>query len=204
VPPFSLSNQLFEGIMTQRHPLLEPAVVAHIFKFVGAGHCLFIAALSKIYKQVYEKLDDQTLKVLNDRDWPQEVVCTAHMTLYRAVFASAACLEWVSSARWAHGLWLSPVCSMPARQRVIERCAGEYADIETLQAARAIRLRFSEDVVLGAARSGSLAKLKYLFNERQRHSELSDWATRRVCELAARSGNVELLQWLKKQGFELT
>jgi hypothetical protein len=186
----------------KRNPLLEPAIVAHVFSYVGAGQFLFIGTVSKFYKQIYEKLENQTLTFLNDRDWPEDVVCTARMTLYRAAFASVACLKWASESRCRFLLW--KLCHKPATLLVIEECAGQFGDLDTLIAARKLGLRCSERVVLGAARSGSLSKLKFLLNERQRsgYSELVHWEARRVCELAARSGNVEMLQWLKGQGFE--
>jgi hypothetical protein len=112
-----------------------------------------------------------------------EVVVTPQTTLTRSVLASAACLQFALD----NGLQVKH-----DTQSLF--LVGQFADIETLRYVHKLGLPFTARLVVGAALSGSLTKLKWLIEEKQCN------LAPQTGDFAARSGNIDMLLWIAESG----
>jgi hypothetical protein len=146
---------------------------------VGPGEALYVRCVDSSWKACYEKLHfDQQADA-------EAHIHTSSCTSYHAVSASA------SRVREAHdcGLLLS------AESRCLQHCAGKYGDIGALCAAQELGLVFSPLLMRGAASSiAGLQKLQWL------HTELHCPLPGDITAVAASTGDVEMLRWLKSKG----
>jgi hypothetical protein len=114
------------------------------------------------------------------------------MTLYSSIFTSR------SRVRFAHD---SDVHSLGEQYFVEQYLAGVHAGQETLVTAHELGvIQFNHHVLTGAARSGDLTKLMWLYTEQ--HCELD--RDEDISIFAAMSGSIAVLEWLKQQGVTLT
>jgi hypothetical protein len=79
--------------------------------------------------------------------------------------------------------------------RILQLAVGALADIETLAALRELGMPLSKAVVRAAALSGRLHILQHLL------AELDCPRPRTISDAAAKSGIIDMLRWLKTEGF---
>jgi hypothetical protein len=168
-------------------PLENADILLRVLNILGPGQRLFISAVSKAWKDNYERVESMRVPVL----WyccAREVLVmtTPRTTLFSAVLASPAALRLADE----HGLTFDNV--------KLQRIAGRTADIPTLQAARELGLALTDKVLEAAAQSGSLLKLQWL------HIEQTCQLPPLICNSAARSGSIDMLKWLKELGNAFT
>jgi hypothetical protein len=162
---------------------LDDAALGVVFSYVGPGHWLFVAILSKRCKELYERSGNATMLGVDLFEEQVEVVVTPQTALTRSVLASAACLQYALD----NGLQVKP-----DTQSLF--LVGQFADINTLSYAHRQGLRFTYRPVHGAALSGSLTKLKWLLEEK--HCILAPM----IGDFAARSGSIDMLLWIAEKG----
>jgi hypothetical protein len=178
------------AIADSKNPLQHAGLREHIFSFVGPSHFWFVAQVSKGWKTSYQKVEACRMEDLSD-DY-ECFTCTAGMTMTSAAFASAACCSLATGPNvngaidLEDGLWR------------VQRYAGQFSDLETLQLALARGLAANDRTLQGAAESGSLRKVQWLHAVRQEPLPVY------IGQWAARSGNLELLAWLTEQGCEFS
>jgi hypothetical protein len=171
-----------QAVAEASNPLLDAGLLELALSFVGGGHALLIRAVNSDWKACFDML--ASANQLGSRKWHHHTsLCTSH----QAVFASA------STVSLAHdsGFLLNG-------DHYLQRCAGEYANISTLEAAHKLGLPFSPELMRGAASGRCLAKLQWLHTE-QRCPLPND-----ITEAAARAGDVTMLRWLKESGCEFS
>jgi hypothetical protein len=158
-------------------------VLQRVFSYVGPGQWHYMATVSKLYKQSYEKAE--TLGVLCiATPWEAEL-CTATTTLLRAAFASPSRVQ------------LAVACGLPIRainNKNLQQIAGKHSDLRTLQAAHKLKLPLTHYVTLGVARSGSVAKLEWL------HAEQRKYLPAEICTLTINGGKLDALKWYQQKG----
>jgi hypothetical protein len=177
----------------------NPLCLAGIFKlqqildYVGSGHWYFISPVSKLWKDLYEKVASEEALANGYLGYGKgSFTCVFKMTLYSSVFASP------SRVRLAYD---SGFYYHEEQDYDVQYQAGVHADQETLVTAHELGLIQCDSHVLnGAARSGNLTKLMWLYTEqhceRDRDEDLSMYA--------AMGGSIAVLDWLKQQGVTLT
>jgi hypothetical protein len=163
-------------------PLHNAVVLGEIFSFVGPGHWLYCALVNKGWHQLYKTVQSSKMVTTRPYYMKRRTLVTALMTLGSAVFASVSRLQFGLDC----GLQLSTLND--EKQFV----AGQFAGIETLQAAHALGLPWSEQLLHGVARSGDVSKLQYL------HTEQKCRLPTYICQQGARSGNLNMIKWLGK------
>jgi hypothetical protein len=138
----------------------------------------------KSYLQVPEQqmigLDSQLAEI------ESEFTCEHHMTLLRAVVASATVIK------------LACECGLPVKSRRLQFAVGRRGDVATLSAAFECGVLRSSYVCDGAARGGCLAELRWVTRD-QGCVVRNDISVR-----AAASGSVPTLNFLKQGGINFT
>eukprot|EP00953_Heterococcus_sp_UTEX-ZZ885_P014042 7993-Heterococcus_DN1.PRE.1 len=128
--------------------------------YIGPGQWQFLATVSKLCKQIYEKVEVYGLPYRDaDGHWKAEL-CTAKSTLLTAVFASVSRVQ------------LAVACGLTIRAISnwrLQRVAGKRSSLSTLPAAHKLKLPLTHHVTLGAARSGSITKLDWLYEEQRQY-----------------------------------
>jgi hypothetical protein len=163
-------------------PLLLSGILQHVLSYVGPGHCLFVASISKWWRGIYATLESQQLTVhirysrnASTLTKIRIITCEPQMTPYSSVFASP------SRVILAHETGLK--CSSAAYQRA----AGKYAGIETLAAAHSLGMQYTANTMMAAAQCNKLPEVQYL------RSQGCPWCFR-LLEDAAQSGHLELVR----------
>jgi hypothetical protein len=168
-------------------PLEDAGILLHVLNILGPGHHLFISAVSKAWREIYERVDSVQKIGSARKYWTDavRVTVTPKMTLCSAIFASA------SRVKLAHfsGLILNE------REQGI---AGKIANLSTLQAAYEVGLQLTDKVLFGAAEAASIPKLQWL------HTEQGCPLPEGISSYAAGSGSIEMLRWLKDRGSAFT
>jgi hypothetical protein len=155
-----------------------------VLDYVGPGHWYFVSTVSKLFKSVYESVRAKKVENVSrlgfgwlDWDW---CFCEPQMTLFSSIWSSPSRVELAHSTGVG---FLAGACS--------EHLAGCHADQSTLVVAHELALQYGPDILIGAARSGDLAKAKWLYTEQ--HCELDDYKKRLVCCAAVKSGSIPML-----------
>eukprot|EP00953_Heterococcus_sp_UTEX-ZZ885_P007315 4438-Heterococcus_DN1.PRE.1 len=166
-------------------PSLEnPDILLRVLNILGPGQHLLISAVSKAWRDSYERVD--SVQIVGDPQGYDELeillTITSQMTLYSSIFASA------TAVKWAHE------CGLPFDNAKLQRIAGRVADIPVLYAAHALGLALTDEVFVGAAAAASIAKLQLL------HSEQGCRLSSNICGWAARSGSIDALRWAREHG----
>jgi hypothetical protein len=92
---------------------------------------------------------------------------------------------------------LARSCGLAVRHSIrLQLVAGQYADSDALSALRELGMPFSNYIVKAAAHSGRLPILQHLLSDQQ-CPKLYD-----LSRYAASSGSINMLQWLKAEGFQ--
>jgi hypothetical protein len=164
------------------NPLLDPGVLLHVLIYVGPGHHLFVAHVSKWWKDLYAALESQQLRVYDEDSRQSKIItCVPQMTLFSSVFSSP------SRVQHAHESGID--CASTAYQRA----AGEHADIATLAAAHELGMKYTAATMAGAASCNKLAEVQYL------HSQGCPWPSG-LLESAAQFDKFEVLRWCYEHG----
>jgi len=181
--------------MALQHPpacneaLENEGIREHILVFLGAGHWLFAALISKAWKKSYECVPHVELIGINGEEYDRVIVCSScGTTLRRAAFEGQPRLELACSAGlklWTQG------------DRQLQHIAGRFASSELLLLAREAGLPWTESVSRGAAESGCLLKVQFLRNEHNCPVPAD------ICLSAAACGSLGLLVWLIEHGYEI-
>jgi hypothetical protein len=112
---------------------------------------------------------------------PHPCIVTPEETSYSAVFSSVSRV--ILAHR--HGLAFNG-------NKKLEHMAGLVADIPALRAARELGLALTDEVLIGAALSGSvLLKLQWVLEDQ------TCKLPRSICAYAARGGSIDALRWLQ-------
>jgi hypothetical protein len=209
--PVSSKNRI---VLSNSNPLLNSSILEIIFGYVGPGHWLFLATLSKSCKESYLSIQQRRIHFWDEDRHIYVTVCgTSHITLTSAAFSSSSCFRLAVE----HGMQL-PSNNSRRQQRI----AGEHSSLETLKVALQLGLNMTDAVVQGAAESGSLAKLNWLHTEHgcQFNADTVFAAAKtgqldickflvadhgcpllqRACYIAISRDYTELLNWLREQG----
>jgi hypothetical protein len=166
-------------------PLDNAGILSHVLNILGPGQHLFISAVSKTWRDSYKKVASVPMAGWQTRWSKPMITVTADATLLSAVLAST------SRFKLAHE------CGLNFDNAKVQHIAGKTADLSVLQAAHELGLELTEEVVSGAAAAASVPKLQWLHTEQG--CPLHDGIT----YYAAKSGNVDVLIWLKDRGQEL-
>jgi hypothetical protein len=166
---------------TSRNALLDLGILQNVLYYVGPGHRLFMAPVSKQWNETYIAVDSQQLTVYNESGRRCIITCDGQMTMYSSVFTSP------SRVQLAHETGLD--CNI----RAYRRSAGRHADIATLAAAHDLGMEYKTITMADAAEGNKLAEVQYL------HSEGCPWPAW-LMERALKSGFVELVRWCYEHG----
>jgi hypothetical protein len=169
-------------------PLENAGILLHVLSILGPGHHLFISAVSKAWRESYKRVGSVQMPELIYYGNGVVTLCTLRpkTTLYSAVFASA------SRVKLGHD------CGVTFDKKNTQQLAGRCAEVSTLQATHDLGLAFTDDVLIGAAASGSVPKLHWL------HTEQGWQLPPFLSYYAARSGSIDMLRWLKEHGIAST
>jgi hypothetical protein len=119
-------------------PLDDAGILLHVLNSLGPGHHLFISAVSKAWRDSYERVASVQMAGIPREHSVQASLHTiaSHTTLCSAAFASP------TRIKLAHEYDLA-VCDAK-----VQRIAGEAASVSTLQDARDLGLAFTAAVLL--------------------------------------------------------
>jgi F-box domain len=166
-----------------RGPLDSEAVVRQVLSYVGPGHWLICALVSKKWHELYAEVQRIEQELYDYKGETCLRTITASMTLYSAVFTSVSQVELARSC----GLKLR------SRARPLQLAAGRNGDAETLLAARRLGMPWADCLLNSIAEQGDLPKLQVLLASNKCRLPID------VSKYAARSGSIELLKWLKQK-----
>jgi hypothetical protein len=164
-----------------RNPLLNAGILKNVLSYVGVGHCLYVALVSKWWREVYITLENQQLTVYDEVKCKRNITCTPQMTLFSSVFASSARVK------------LAYESGLDCNSRAYWRAAGMHADIAALTTAHRLGMQYTEPTMTGAAQCNKLAEVRFL------HEQGCPWPIRLLEDIAS-SGHFELLRWCHKHG----
>jgi hypothetical protein len=162
---------------------MQGETLRSILEFVGAGSFLFIAGVSKGWRQIYDSIEH-----CPPSDCGTRSKSPAQATLVSAVFASPARVQLAATGE--HALRLE--------SRRVEMLAGRYGDLATLCAAKQLGLLLSVHLLKSIARAGHHTELMWACVDER--ADLLD----NILDAAAASGNVGLLKWLRACGCKFT
>jgi hypothetical protein len=163
-----------------------PGVLQLVLGYVGLGEHLFIAVVSKSWRQLYQYISRHCA---GTNYCGREIICSPHTTLCSAACTSPARFIWVQR----HG---RPFLFKERAQL----CLGRSASAETIEVAfkytcmTPLHLSY---LAKGVAESGSLAKLQWLYSRKPTmlHADISP--------NAAIGGSIDVLRWLGQQGLDI-
>jgi hypothetical protein len=160
-----------------------------ILSYVGPGHALYISTVSREWREVYLQVADADLAGVDAEGGEVKVTCTARMTLFSAVVASASRLQLAHAC----GLELGEESADCWR---LHLAVGRYGETATLAKAHELGMKLGRIVSMGAARADSPHNLIWLVEERNMPLITG------MLHQAIDGGNVEIVRWLLQQGCE--
>jgi Ankyrin repeats (3 copies) len=168
-------------------PLENAGILLHVLNILGPGHHLFVLAVSKAWRVIYERVDSVEVDELVSGYYNVADKCavTSKTTLYSAVFSSTSRVS------------LAYECDLMPLSDNLHHLAGRAADLFTLQFVHELGLPLTDRVLTGAAASGSVPKLQWLHVD-QRCRLPTD-----ITEYAARSGSIDAMIWVNEHCSEL-
>jgi hypothetical protein len=202
------TNQEQNTAADNSNPLLNSGVLQLVLSYVGPGHYLFAAPVSRWWRDIYVTLLQSLKSAYAENSFNSITICVPQMTLYSAAFASPAIVE------------LAHEQGLDCKSLAYQRAAAKHADVATLAAAHALGMEYTAMTMSGAARCNKLAEVQYLHNQgcpwplrllevvaRSGYSELLRWCYEHRCPwqastapyFTAQSGNVELMAWVLQQ-----
>eukprot|EP00953_Heterococcus_sp_UTEX-ZZ885_P003877 2607-Heterococcus_DN1.PRE.4 len=162
-----------------RRSCLQGQTLHSILGYVGAGSFLFIAGVSKGWRQSYESVDGCTTP--DPRCHWNSSIPLARTTLMSAVFASPARVQLAATGEYA----------LPLHTRQVAWLAGLHGSVTTLQAAARLGLPWRKSLLSAMARAGRLPELTWAYVAKVKAMPAG------ITNDAAVSGNVEVLKWLR-------
>jgi hypothetical protein len=187
-----------------RNPLLCREVLQNVLSYVGAGQYLFVALVSRLWKDVYGTARYRQLAFDEIRSCG-----SLKLTLGSSVFASPS------------RVWLARLSGLDGTTKAYQHAAGKYADVGLLATAHCLGMQYTAATMRGAANRNKLAEVQFLHRRgcpwslclledaaQRGHFELVRWCYEHGCawddassasKYAAKSGNVELMAWLLQQ-----
>jgi hypothetical protein len=163
------------------NPLLN-GVLQNVLSYVGPGHQLFVALVSRWWKEAYATLKSQQLIVYDKCSHESIMIrCDPQMTLYSSACASPSRLILAQK----HGL--------DCTSEIFQLAAGKHADVTTLATAHELGMQYTAATMTGAAQCNKLAEVQHL------HSQGCPWPLR-LLDVLAGGGNLQLLRWCYEQG----
>jgi hypothetical protein len=172
----------------------EGGTLQLVLDFLGPGYALYVRSVCKEWKQKYNAVADQPRGTMSTADGSYPHAHTCRCTSLTAVWGSASTLKLAQQAG------CSKASPAHLNTSATQHKAGLLLNSIELATARAgLGLVFTKNVAEGAAASGSLFKLQQLFRE---HGcpLISRKGGNAICEIAAKTGNIEMLQWLQGEG----
>jgi hypothetical protein len=161
-------------------PLLRPGILQNVLSYVGPGQHLFVALVSKWWKEINATLETHQLSFKPGSDYTLVVNCTPQITLGSSLFASPA------RVKVAHDNGLD--CT----SEEYHLAAGYHAGIASLAMMRKLGIKYIAATMAGAARCNKLAEVQFL------HSQGCPWSLY-LLEDAATDGYFELVRWCHEQ-----
>jgi hypothetical protein len=129
-------------------------VLQTVLSYVGPGHYLFVALVSKSWRDIYDTLESQQLTGYNSELGSESTIaCVPQMPLFSSVLASPA------RVKLAHKFQLD--CTSQAYQYA----AGRHADTATLKTAHKLGMQYSSTSMRGAADCYKLAEMQHLHRQ---------------------------------------
>eukprot|EP00953_Heterococcus_sp_UTEX-ZZ885_P009893 5794-Heterococcus_DN1.PRE.1 len=184
----SSSSTAKRTVMSASSPLDDAGILLHILNILGPGHHLFISAVSKAWREGYEKVASVRMSGLH--------AIASQTTLWSAAFASASRV--ILAHECGSGAWRPTALQLgvPFHNLQLHRIAGRVADVPTLRAALELGLALIDELLLGAAeaQTASVLKLQWL------HIDKGCRLRAGICDYAAEIGSVDTLRWLKDHG----
>jgi hypothetical protein len=189
-------------------PLFDSGDLETVLSYVGLGHSLFVASVSKWWEDIYSTMGRQDVSVYAENDSINIIFCDSQMTLFSSVFTSPS--------RVMHAYQNGVDCTSEGYQRA----ASEHADVVLLAKAHWLGMEYTATVMTVAAECNKLAEVQYLHSQgcpwppqllseapRSGHFELVRWCYEHECpwdadlapEHAAGSDNIELMAWVLQQ-----
>jgi hypothetical protein len=164
--------------------LLNPGLIRNVLSYVGPGQHLFLAPVSKGWKDIYATVDSQelTIEPLTNDSSSKVLTCVPQMTLYSAVFASPSRVELAQKSGLDSSLWY------------YRHAAGKYADVATLAAAHELGMEYTDITMAAASLHNNLAAVQHP------HSQGCPWSTLSL-ERATSRGHLEVVRWCYEHGW---
>jgi hypothetical protein len=183
-PQQMLKNQLR---VNSTESLGERGVLQHVLTYLGPGHWLFAALVSKAWHQAYLQVPEHHMIGAGPVKLRIAVVCVPQMTLYSAAVTSATSLVLAHAA----GVDLSGMS--------LQFAAGKWGDTAVIRATvEAGMMPRDAAMVIGALQSRHSAMLQWLLEDGE--CQLPDAAL----QITAFGGCPEILACLKQRGMTLT
>jgi hypothetical protein len=113
----------------------EFGVLQNVLSYIGPGHYLVVALISKQWKEVYSTLNCQQRTVSAENSYKNtNISCASKKTLYSSAFASLSRVKFAFES----GLdWAALAC---------QPIAGRHADVATLALAHNLGMHYSNNV----------------------------------------------------------
>jgi hypothetical protein len=166
-------------------PLREAGILKQVFAFVP-GNYLFLGAVCREWNTVYVGIGAWQVRSISFDEYYKPVLCGYSTTLCSAAFASP------TSARQA----CDSECGLQIRTKDnVQVVAGLHADIETLDTLSELGMPLRDVVLNAAALSGRLHIIQHLLTKQQCLAPLQ------LSHYAAHSGSIDMLDWLKAEGW---
>jgi hypothetical protein len=166
---------------TSRRVFGDANTVQHVLGYLGPGYWLTAAP---VCKQWYQSYIEACLRLLAEG----HCQLPSQRTLYSTAFTSPA------AVKWAHAYGLQSDGFSVSTQRLI----GMQAEKATLMEAQKLGLPCCFDLMRGAAAAGNLQTLQLLYSP----ADESCGFPEDISSIAAGSGNVSVLRWLRALSVE--
>jgi hypothetical protein len=133
--------------------LLDTCVLRNVLSYVGSGHHLYVALVSKQWKHTYTTLENHLLTIYDNDSSKENIICFPQATLFRSAFASPSRVELAHKT----GLTFSSIACQCA--------AGKHADVATLAAAHKLGMVYTAVTLDCASLCNELAAVQYLYSQ---------------------------------------
>jgi hypothetical protein len=167
-------------------PLSNASILQHVMSYVSPSIYLYIAGVSRLWKQSYEQVTHEAARKAEPLEWKRAVTEVPRTTRYSVAFGSVALLTWAFTS----GLELD------GANQLLQYAAGAYGSLLTLAVAHGLGLRFNDHTLHGAVDSNREPIVDLLHIQ---HGCPMAWY---VGFTAAGSGNVRMLKFLREKGFK--
>ena len=160
--------------------------VRRILPFLGPGYYLFVAGVSRQFKEWYQEYFSslqkipQVINVLGGEDTHQAVVTN---TFYSAAFCNLSCGK----------LWKETRKEEVEEEEKVSAVMAKSGNLDVMKWTRQNGCEWDERMCKSAAEAGHLEILKWA---RQHGCEWDEW----TCSSAAYGGHLEVLKWARANG----